>query len=54
MHNGVGLQTARGSGTNGFVQRNLAYVQRMRQHQVDFQKQLKMLKVFPNYFYKYG
>lgn len=26
MYNGVGLQTARGSGTNGYVQRNLAFI----------------------------
>ncbi|KAF2363765.1 mRNA splicing factor Cwf21 domain [Trinorchestia longiramus] len=26
MYNGIGLQTARGSGTNGYVQRNLALV----------------------------
>lgn len=26
MYNGIGLKTARGSGTNGFVQRNLSYV----------------------------
>lgn len=26
MYNGIGLQTARGSGTNGFVQRNLSFV----------------------------
>lgn len=26
MYNGIGLQTARGSGTNGYVQRNLAFV----------------------------
>lgn len=26
MYNGIGLQTARGSGTNGHVQRNLALV----------------------------
>ena len=25
-YNGVGLSTARGSGTNGFVQRNLSYL----------------------------
>ena len=24
MYNGIGLQTARGSGTNGYVQRNLS------------------------------
>ena len=25
MYNGVGLQTARGSGTSGYVQRNLSH-----------------------------
>jgi serine/arginine repetitive matrix protein 2 len=25
MYNGIGLATARGSGTNGYVQKNLAY-----------------------------
>lgn len=28
MYNGIGLPTARGSGTNGFVQRNLAHVKK--------------------------
>lgn len=31
MYNGIGLPTPRGSGTNGFVQRNLAYVSKKRQ-----------------------
>ncbi len=26
MYNGIGLLTARGSGTNGYVQRNLSFV----------------------------
>ena len=26
MYNGIGLQTARGSGTNGYVQRNLGFI----------------------------
>ena len=26
MYNGIGLKTARGSGTNGFIQRNLSYI----------------------------
>lgn len=26
MYNGIGLDTARGSGTNGYVQRNLSFV----------------------------
>lgn len=30
MYNGVGIRTARGSGTNGYVQRNLAGVRRAR------------------------
>lgn len=25
MYNGIGLQTARGSGTSGFVQKNVSY-----------------------------
>ena len=30
MYNGIGLQTARGSGTNGYVTRNLSFIQNMR------------------------
>lgn len=30
MYNGIGLKTARGSGTNGFVQRNLGYIRPSR------------------------
>lgn len=30
MYNGIGLQTARGSGTNGYVQRNLAVVRKTK------------------------
>jgi len=26
MYNGIGLSTARGSGTNGYVQKNRAYI----------------------------
>lgn len=25
MYNGIGLQTARGSGTSGYIQKNLSY-----------------------------
>lgn len=35
MYNGIGIQTPKGSGTNGYVQRNLANVPRQR---LDFQK----------------
>lgn len=31
MYNGIGLKTARGSGTNGYIQRNLAHLPRPRQ-----------------------
>lgn len=32
MYNGIGLSTARGSGTNGFVQRNLSHVRVNKEH----------------------
>ena len=35
MYNGIGLTTPRGSGTNGFVQRNFACL-RTRQEKVDY------------------
>lgn len=35
MYNGIGLNTARGSGTNGYVQRNLSTVNQARQ-KVDY------------------
>ena len=31
MYNNIGLRTARGSGTNGYIQRNLAYLPQERQ-----------------------
>jgi hypothetical protein len=33
MYNGIGLQTARGTGTNGYVQRNLSHVHVTREKQ---------------------
>lgn len=36
MYNGIGLPTARGSGTNGFVQRNLAHVKKTRTMRPEF------------------
>lgn len=30
MYNGIGLQTPRGSGTNGYVQRNWAFVRKTK------------------------
>ncbi|PRD24039.1 UNVERIFIED_CONTAM: Serine/arginine repetitive matrix protein 2 [Trichonephila clavipes] len=31
MYNGIGLQTPRGSGTNGYVQRNMSFVHKSRE-----------------------
>lgn len=44
MYNGIGLQTARGSGTNGYVQRNLSHIKR-KVDRVDYtsEEQLKKL-----------
>lgn len=39
MYNGIGLPTARGSGTNGYVQKNLAHVKQTRVHRPDFVNQ---------------
>lgn len=33
MYNGIGLNTARGSGTNGYVQKNLSYVRTHKEKQ---------------------
>mmetsp|Transcript_581 Transcript_581/g.687 ORF Transcript_581/g.687 Transcript_581/m.687 type:complete len:216 (-) Transcript_581:4-651(-) len=41
MYNGIGLQTAKGSGTNGYVQRNLANVRHLRLDWKDANKQFK-------------
>lgn len=35
MYNGIGLPTPRGSGTNGYVQRNLAHVRKTRRMKPD-------------------
>ena len=32
MYNGIGLVTVRGSGTNGFVQRNLGFIKNKKDH----------------------
>ena len=53
MYNGIGLTTPRGSGSNGFVQRNIAAV-RTRKEKVDYktEEQLarldKMIEKKPN------
>ena len=38
MYNGIGLQTPRGSGTNGYVQRNFAAL-RNRKEKVNYQSE---------------
>lgn len=44
MYNGIGLQTPRGSGTSGYVQRNLSFVKNQKTHE-QFLKELQQLKV---------
>jgi serine/arginine repetitive matrix protein 2 len=36
MYNGIGLQTARGSGTNGFVQRNMAFIKGKKEKPMEY------------------
>ena len=47
MYNGVGLQTARGSGTSGYVQKSLAYAQQKRAQKFDYVDQLKKMRENP-------
>lgn len=44
MYNGIGLQTARGSGTNGYVQRNLAFVKNKKER-VDYKTEEELNKL---------
>ena len=44
MYNGIGLQTARGSGTNGYVQRNLAFV-KSEKERVDYKTEEELNKL---------
>merc|ERR1712086_824519 len=53
MYNGVGLQTARGSGTNGYVQTNMAFIRKSRletkvKNDEDIRKMEAMLNKKPN------
>lgn len=47
MYNGIGLQTARGTGTNGYVQRNLSHV-RNHKEQIEYKpdEELKKLEAY--------
>lgn len=49
MYNGIGLTTPRGSGTNGYVQRNLSFINKLKQ-KVEYKTEndLKKLEVSLN------
>ncbi|KAL5016739.1 hypothetical protein ScPMuIL_006328 [Solemya velum] len=44
MYNGIGLQTVRGTGTNGYVQRNLSFVRKHKDH-VDYKSEEELKKL---------
>lgn len=49
MYNGIGLQTARGTGTNGYVQRNLSFVRTIKE-KVEYKpdEEIKKLEAYAN------
>ena len=52
MFNGVGLQTARGSGTSGYITKNMSYIKpgqnpKTQFNQMDYGKVLKQMKENP-------
>lgn len=44
MYNGIGVQTPRGTGTNGYVQRNFAFI-RHRKEKVDYKTENDIAKL---------
>lgn len=44
MYNGIGLKTARGSGTNGFIQRNLSYIRPSRVLQFSQKNEVEIME----------
>lgn len=44
MYNGIGLSTPRGSGTNGYVQRNLAFV-KPKKDRIDYKSEEEINKL---------
>lgn len=44
MYNGIGVQTPRGTGTNGYVQRNFAFI-RHRKEKVDYKTEEDIAKL---------
>jgi serine/arginine repetitive matrix protein 2 len=45
MYNGIGLQTPRGSGTNGHVQRNFAFVRPSKKDNVNYRNEEDLAKL---------
>lgn len=45
MYNGIGLQTARGSGTNGHVQRNFAFVRPGKKENITYRTESDLAKL---------
>ena len=53
MYNGVGLQTARGSGTNGYVQTNMAFIRKSRlETKVKNDEDIRVSKIILHIFFK--
>lgn len=50
MYNGIGLQTPRGSGTNGHVQRNMSFVRPSKKDNINYRTEddLKKLEAVTN------
>ena len=44
MYNGICLQTARGSGTSGYVQKSLAYLKPKHKSKEEFSREMQELK----------
>jgi serine/arginine repetitive matrix protein 2 len=45
MYNGIGLQTPRGSGTNGHVQRNFAFVRPSKKDSINYRTEEDIAKL---------
>ena len=44
MYNGIGLTTVRGSGTNGYVQRNMSFVRNHKDNKVKYRTEEEIKK----------
>lgn len=45
MYNGIGLQTARGSGTNGYVQKNAAFIRTRKEKPVEYNSEEDLMRL---------